>query len=81
MHELVVNKTKDLVQAIRFIFFCVMKLHDHGLIVLGFHQCICGGKLVENSFVVILAMNVDGTTSNNTKKILVDVIILYGGLT
>jgi hypothetical protein len=37
--------------------------------------------LVENSFVVILAMNVDGTIYNNTKRILVDVTIWYGGLT
>ncbi len=75
MHELVVNKTKDLVQTINFILFFVC---DEVTTMDQQSWVSIHAYVVENSFVVILAMNVDGTTSNNTKRILVDVTILYG---
>jgi hypothetical protein len=50
MHELVVKKTKDLVQATRFFFFFLWWSYNHGSAVLDLHPCICGWKLVVEPF-------------------------------
>jgi hypothetical protein len=54
MHDLVVNKTKSLVEGVRFIFLSCDEVATSD-IVLDFHSCLCGGRLVVDTFVVFRA--------------------------
>jgi hypothetical protein len=74
MHELVINKTKGLVQELGPFPF-VWWSNNMWSTVLNFHPCICGWRLAKTLVVVILAIVL---FSDLTKKFMVRKLITYG---
>jgi hypothetical protein len=81
MHEVVMNKIRNLVQSVQFISLSCDEVTTcdqqswvliHAYVVQGWQK---------NLLLLSLQQVVDGATSNNLKCILVDVLVLYGDLT
>lgn len=78
MHDLVINKTKTLVEVVRFISLSydeVTTFNQHSWV--SIHAYVVENWQQIPLLIFLQRMDIDGDTSNNLKRVLVDAMVFF----